>query len=56
MKGFDIMANAVIRIFSMDVELSGLPKKGTRYDRVTLKENINNNKENNKIQSYIHSF
>lgn len=38
------MANAVIRIFSMDVELSGLPKKGTRYDRVTLKENINTSK------------
>ena len=43
------MANAVIRIFSMDVELSDLPKKGTRYDRVTLKENINVNKQYLKL-------
>lgn len=43
------MANAVIRIFSMDVELSGLPKKGTRYDRVTLKENINTSKIHLKL-------
>jgi hypothetical protein len=43
------MANAVIRIFSMDVELSGLPKKGTRYDRITLKENINASKLHLKL-------
>lgn len=43
------MANAVIRIFSMDIELSDLPKKGTRYDRVTLKENINVNKQYLKL-------
>ena len=43
------MANAVIRIFSVDVELSNLPKKGTRYDRVTLKHNINVNKQYLKL-------
>lgn len=43
------MANTVIRIFSMDVELSGLPKRGTRYDRVTLKHNINVNKQYLKL-------
>ena len=43
------MANVVTRIFSMDVELSELPKKGTRYDRVTLKENINVNKQYLKL-------
>jgi hypothetical protein len=43
------MANVMIRFFSMDVELSDLPKKGTRYDRVTLKENINTSKLHLKL-------
>ena len=38
------MLRTTVRVFDVNVELSPLPTKGTRYDRIKLKENVNSNK------------
>lgn len=43
------MLKTTIRVFDMDVELSLLPTRGTRFDRIKLKENVNQNKQQLKL-------
>lgn len=43
------MLRTTVRVFDVNVELSPLPTKGTRYDRVKLKENVNSNKNPLKL-------